>query len=38
MDTRRRTPTPPVLSREELKEGGKRKVAAVGDAHVGAAV
>jgi hypothetical protein len=29
MDTRRRTPTPPVLSREELKEEGKRKVAAV---------
>jgi hypothetical protein len=29
MDTRRRTPTPPVLNREELKEGGKRKVAVV---------
>jgi hypothetical protein len=29
MDTRRRTPTPPVPNREEIKEGGKRKVAAV---------
>jgi hypothetical protein len=29
MDMRRRTPTPLVLNREELKEGGKRKVAAV---------
>jgi hypothetical protein len=29
MATRRRTPTPSVLNREELKEGGKGKVAAV---------
>jgi hypothetical protein len=28
-DTRRRTPTPPVPNREEIKEGGKRKRAAV---------
>jgi hypothetical protein len=27
--TRRRTPTPPVQHREETKEGGKRKMAAV---------
>jgi hypothetical protein len=28
-DTQRRTPTPPVPNREEIKEGGKRKMAAV---------
>jgi hypothetical protein len=29
MDTRRRTPTPPVPNKEEIKERGKRKMAAV---------
>jgi hypothetical protein len=28
-DTRRRTPTPPVPDREDIKEGGKREMAAV---------